>query len=76
MHPNFADGLLQVGVGLTQMAVTSCQHWLFCSGTLCDSVAEAGFLLALDKDQANMFTRSLQGRRSCSCTDTLRTTCY
>ena len=52
----------------------------FCSGTLrLPSVAEAmeaGFLPALDKDQADMFTPSPPGRRSCSCTDTLRTTGY
>ena len=37
MHPNFADGALplQVGVGLTRMAVTPRQLRLFCSGTLC-----------------------------------------
>ena len=37
MHPNFADGALplQVGVGLTRMAVTPRRRRLFCSGTLC-----------------------------------------
>ena len=37
MHPHFADGALplQVGVGLTQMAVTPRRQRLFCSGTLC-----------------------------------------
>ena len=35
--PHFADGAmpLQVGVGLTRMAVTPRQLRLFCSGTLC-----------------------------------------
>ena len=61
MHPHFADGALplQVGVGLTRMAVTPRQLLLFCSGTLPPSVAKAmetGFLPALDKDQAYMFT--------------------
>ena len=38
MHPHFADGAmqLQVGVGLTRMAVTPRWPLLFCSGTLCD----------------------------------------
>ena len=64
MHPHFADGALplQVGVGLTRMAVTPRQLRLFCSGTLPPSVAakamETGFLPALDKDQAYMFTPS------------------
>ena len=64
MHPHFADGALplQVGVGLTRMAVTPRQLLLFCSGTLPPSVAakamETGFLPALDKDQAYMFTPS------------------
>ena len=39
MHPHFADGALQlqVGVGLTRtrMAVTPLRRRLFCSGTLC-----------------------------------------
>ena len=74
----FADGALplQVGVGLTRMAVTPrCG----CYSVVAPSVAEAmeaGFLPALDKDQADMFTPSPPGRRSCSCTDTLRTTGY
>ena len=56
MHPDFADGALplQVGVGLTWMAVTPPQLRLFCSGTVWHPVAEAMeavFLPALDKDQ-------------------------
>ena len=37
MHPHFADGTLplQVGVGLTLLAVTPRRQRLFCSGTLC-----------------------------------------
>ena len=37
MHPNFADGALplQVGLGLTSMAVTPRWRLLFCSGSLC-----------------------------------------
>ena len=53
---HFADGALplQVGVGLTQMAATPCWQRLFCSGTLCAraEAMEAGFVPALDKDQA------------------------
>ena len=48
---------LQVGVGLTRMAATPRWRRLFCSGTLCGRV-EAGFLPALDEDQADMFTPS------------------
>ena len=56
MHPN----LLQVGVGLTRMAATPRRRRLFCSGTLCAraEAMEAGFVPALDKDQAYMFTLS------------------
>ena len=62
--PNFADGHgalpLQVGVGLTRMAVTPRRRRLFCSGTLCAraEAMEGSFLPALDKDQADMFTPS------------------
>ena len=64
--------LLQVGVGLTLMVATPSRR----SSAVAPSVAEAmeaGFLPPLDEDQAYML---LVPRRSCACTDTLRTTVY
>ena len=62
MHPHFADGALQlqVGVGLTRMVATPHRRRLFCSGTLCG------------QGYGGWFSPS----RSCACTNTLRTTGY
>ena len=73
MHPHFADGALplQVGVGLTRMAVTLRRCGCSAVAPSVAEAMEAGFLPALDKDQAYMFTS-----RSSSCTNTLRTKGY
>ena len=60
MHPHFADGALplQVGVGLTRMAVTLRRCGCSAVAPSVAEAMEAGFLPALDKDQADMLTPS------------------
>ena len=62
MHPHFADSdsalQLQVGVGLVWMAVTPrCGSYSALAPSVAEAM-EAGFLPALDEDQADMFTPS------------------
>ena len=69
MHPHFADGamVLQAGVGLTQMAAMPHRRRSAVAPSVAETM-EAGFLPALDEDQANMLPPL-----DCACTYTLRT---
>ena len=62
MHPHFADGamVLQAGVGLTQMAAMPHRRRSAVAPSVAETM-EAGFLPALDEDQANMLPQ-----RSCA----------
>ena len=69
MHPNFADGALplQVGVGLTRMAVTPRLRRLFCSGTLCGRGYGGWFSPSTGQKAGRYFHPVAAG---CSCTYT------
>ena len=60
MHPPLCwwchrASLLQVGVGLTRMAATPRRRRSAVAPSVVEAM-EAGFLLALDEDQSDMFT--------------------